>query len=134
MQSYIDTLNMPLPEDILKRKWAGDLTGAVKAIDLRLQGELPEALRRRLTVEKERIRRLPDHSRRGAQRLFPFGGCRLGERTRSEGGLHRSFRGRLFRLSGLSTEVHPLPAAHNPLGARLADSDCHAVHAYDEGR
>lgn len=55
----IDTLSMPLPEDILKRKWAGDLDGAVRAIDLRLAGELPEALRDRLLVEKERLRRLP---------------------------------------------------------------------------
>ena len=58
-QRYIDTMSAPLPEDILKRKWAGDLDGAVRAIDLRLKEELPEFLRRRLTVEKERIRRLP---------------------------------------------------------------------------
>ena len=56
---YIDALSLPLPEDILKRKWAGDLDGAVKAIDLRLEGELPDMLRRRLVTEKERIRRLP---------------------------------------------------------------------------
>ena len=55
----IDALSMPLPEDILKRKWAGDLEGAVKAIDLRLEGELPDMLRQRLVTEKERIRRLP---------------------------------------------------------------------------
>ena len=58
-QDFIDALSMPLPEDILKRKWAGDLEGAVKAIDLRLAGELPEMLRRQLITEKERIRRLP---------------------------------------------------------------------------
>ena len=55
----IDALSTPLPEDILKRKWAGDLTGAVKAIDLRLEGELPAMLRQRLVTEKERLRRLP---------------------------------------------------------------------------
>lgn len=55
----INSLSMPLPEDILKRKWAGDLDGAIRAIDLRLQGELPEMLRARLECEKERIRRLP---------------------------------------------------------------------------
>ena len=55
----IDALALPLPEDILKRKWAGDLTGAVQAIDLRLAGELPAMLRERLITEKERLRRLP---------------------------------------------------------------------------
>lgn len=55
----VDSLSMPLPEDILKRKWAGDLEGAIKAIDLRLKLELPEMLRARLICERERIRRLP---------------------------------------------------------------------------
>lgn len=55
----IDTLSMPLPEDILKRKWAGDISGAMAAIDLRMEEEMPEALRTRLEVEKERLRRLP---------------------------------------------------------------------------
>lgn len=59
INSYADTLSMPLPEDILKRKWAGDLEGAVKAIDLRLQQELPSMLRQRLLCERERILRLP---------------------------------------------------------------------------
>ena len=54
-----DSLSMPLPEDILKRKWAGDLEGAIKAIDVRLKKELPDMLRARLECEKERIRRLP---------------------------------------------------------------------------
>ena len=53
------TLAMPLPEDILKRKWAGDLDGAIKAIDIRLQCELPQMLRERLVCERERLRRLP---------------------------------------------------------------------------
>lgn len=55
----VDSLSMPLPEDILKRKWAGDLDGAIKAIDRRLQLELPAMLRARLECERERIRRLP---------------------------------------------------------------------------
>ncbi len=55
----IDTLSMPLPEDILKRKWAGDFDGALRAIDCRLASELPEMLRARLSCERERIRRLP---------------------------------------------------------------------------
>lgn len=55
----VDSLSMPLPEDILKRKWAGDFDGAVKAIDMRLQQQLPDMLRARLECERERIRRLP---------------------------------------------------------------------------
>lgn len=55
----VDSLSMPLPEDILKRKWAGDFDGAIKAIDRRLQKDLPEMLRARLVCERERIRRLP---------------------------------------------------------------------------
>ena len=55
----VDSLSAPLPEDILKRKWAGDLEGAVQAIDRRLSRELPEMLRARLICERERIRRLP---------------------------------------------------------------------------
>lgn len=55
----VDSLSMPLPEDILKRKWAGDLEGAIRAIDRRLTLELPELLRARLVCERERIRRLP---------------------------------------------------------------------------
>lgn len=55
----VDSLSMPLPEDILKRKWAGDFEGAVKAIDARLAMKLPDMLRARLECEKERIRRLP---------------------------------------------------------------------------
>ena len=41
----VESLSMPLPEDILKRKWAGDLEDAVKAIDCQLQEELPDMLR-----------------------------------------------------------------------------------------
>jgi len=55
----VDSLSMPLPEDILKRKWAGDFEGAIRAIDLRLEKELPPMLRARLECERERLRRLP---------------------------------------------------------------------------
>lgn len=55
----VDSLSIPLPEDILKRKWAGDFDGAIKAIDRRLKMELPPMLRARLVCERERIRRLP---------------------------------------------------------------------------
>lgn len=59
IEQCVNSLSMPLPEDILKRKWAGDLEGAIRAIDLRLERELPEMLRARLICERERIRRLP---------------------------------------------------------------------------
>lgn len=59
MKQCVDSLSMPLPEDILKRKWAGDLDGAIKAIDARLKLPLPEMLKNRLICERERIRRLP---------------------------------------------------------------------------
>ena len=60
IDACVQALSLPLPEDILKRKWAGDLDGAARAIDLRLaQAELPAMLHQRLLCEKERLRRLP---------------------------------------------------------------------------
>ena len=59
IEACVNSLSMPLPEDILKRKWAGDLEGAIRAIDMRLERWLPDMLRARLECEKERIRRLP---------------------------------------------------------------------------
>lgn len=59
LDDRVRSLSMPLPEDILKRKWGGDLEGAIRAIDLRLETELPGLLRARLVCERERIRRLP---------------------------------------------------------------------------
>ena len=53
------SLAVPLPEDILKHKWAGDLQAADRAIVLRLAQPLPAALRDRLLCERERLRRLP---------------------------------------------------------------------------
>ena len=52
-------LNIGLPEDILRRKLGGDLAGAVRLIDKRLAGDLPEALRACLTAEREMILRTP---------------------------------------------------------------------------
>ncbi len=50
----------PLPEDILRRREAGDLEGALRAIRTRLERpDLPQMLRDRLLCEEERIRRLP---------------------------------------------------------------------------
>lgn len=48
-----------LPEDILKKKWAGDFAGAQRAIDAHLSRDLPALMRERLTLERELIRRLP---------------------------------------------------------------------------
>ena len=52
-------LSLPLPEDIQKRKWAGDLTGAAEAITRRLKKNLPKDLRDRLELELEILKRLP---------------------------------------------------------------------------
>ena len=63
-EELVRSLSMPLPEDIRRRSDAGDLTGAVRAIDARLEDpDLPRMLRARLTVEKERLRRLPTQYR-----------------------------------------------------------------------
>lgn len=58
-QTMVASLSLPLPEDILKHKWAGRLDAARQAIDQRLTEELPAMLRARLLLEKERLRRLP---------------------------------------------------------------------------
>ncbi len=65
----ITSLQLGLPEDILKKKWAGDFDGAQKAIDARLKNELPLMLRSRLELEKEilpRILRQYPHDREKA--------------------------------------------------------------------
>lgn len=56
---YFKDLAVPLPEDVEKLKWRGDLEQAARVIDLRLQRELPEPLKRRLLLEKEILVRLP---------------------------------------------------------------------------
>lgn len=46
-------LKVNLPEDILKLKCSGDFEGAQKLINLRLKKHIPEAMRKRLELEKE---------------------------------------------------------------------------------
>lgn len=54
-------LSANMPEDIMKRKWAGDYEGAIKLIDYRLaHADLTPLLRDRLEIEKQIIQRLPD--------------------------------------------------------------------------
>ena len=49
-----------LPEDILRRKMYGDYTGAIRLIDRRLaEGNLPEALKGSLLVQKKICQELP---------------------------------------------------------------------------
>ena len=50
---------MPLPEDIQKKKAAGDLAGVFRAIQARLANHPSAVLRDRLELEAERLRRLP---------------------------------------------------------------------------
>lgn len=54
------SLDIGLPEDILRRKLYGDFDGAQRLIALRLADpDLPQALRDCLTAQSEMIRRLP---------------------------------------------------------------------------
>lgn len=53
-------LEVDLPEDILKLKWFGDFKGALRVIDLRMKQDIPKALYKRLELEKEILRRLPE--------------------------------------------------------------------------
>ena len=53
-------LGANMPEDIMKKKWAGDYEGALQLIDYRLKNaELTPMLRDRLEIEKQIIQRLP---------------------------------------------------------------------------
>lgn len=61
MFSDIRYLEVPLPEDIEKMKWHGDFARAQRVIARRLNGELPQALRKRLELEQEILRRMPEH-------------------------------------------------------------------------
>jgi len=65
-------LNVGLPDDIRRRKLHGDFAGAIRLIDRKLAGDLPEAMRRCLTVQREIICRLPEdfpYTRAGALAL-----------------------------------------------------------------
>lgn len=54
------SLNVGLPEDILRRKLYGDLEGAVRLIDMRLaQGDIPQGLRDCMTAQREMMLRTP---------------------------------------------------------------------------
>lgn len=54
------SLNVGLPEDILRRKLYGDFEGAIRLIDLRLSREnVPQALRDCMTAQREMMRRMP---------------------------------------------------------------------------
>lgn len=53
MYSELKYLSVPLPEDVLKLKYFGDFERLNRVIDLKLQKEIPLALRRRLELEKE---------------------------------------------------------------------------------
>ena len=58
MKYDLASLSVELPEDILKKKWAGDFSGALAAIDARLQKKLPTFLRDRLVLERELLPRM----------------------------------------------------------------------------
>ena len=54
------SLNVGLPEDILRRKLYGDLEGAVRLIDMRLaRGDIPQGLRDCMTAQREMMLRTP---------------------------------------------------------------------------
>lgn len=55
MLDHVPYLAVPLPEDIRRRKDAGYFSEALKLIELRLRGNLPLALRKRLELERELI-------------------------------------------------------------------------------
>ena len=55
----LETLAFDLPEDVLKRKWAGDFEGEIALIDALLKKDLPEMLKDRLRVERRMAELLP---------------------------------------------------------------------------
>ena len=59
MNAYLPYLSVDLPEDIAKLKGCGQFNRAIRAIDKRLKRDLPEALRRRLELEKEILALIP---------------------------------------------------------------------------
>jgi len=56
MYSDLQYLKVNLPEDVLKLEHSGNFDGALRLIDLRLKKEIPQALRKRLEIEKDIIR------------------------------------------------------------------------------
>ena len=57
--SDLQYLTVGLPEDIEKLKWYGDFERAEKVINMRLEKDIPEALRKRLNLEKWILKRMP---------------------------------------------------------------------------
>ena len=66
-------LNVRLPEDVQRRKMQGDFAGAVRLIDRKLAGELSDAMRRCLTVQREIIRGRAGGSAGANSRFFGGG-------------------------------------------------------------
>lgn len=61
METKLAAMSANLPEDIMKKKWAGDYEGALELIDYRLKhSELTKMMRDRLEIEREIIKLLPD--------------------------------------------------------------------------
>ena len=50
----LETLVFDLPEDVLKRKWAGDFEGEMRLIDVLLKKDIPDMMKERLLVEKRK--------------------------------------------------------------------------------
>lgn len=53
MRYDLKCLAVPLPEDVLKLKYYGDVDRLNRVIDLKLEKDIPEALKERLRLEKE---------------------------------------------------------------------------------
>lgn len=51
----IKTLNIPLPEDLMKLKWNGQFDLLKEMIDIRVKKDIPLQLKERLLLEKEII-------------------------------------------------------------------------------
>ena len=56
---WIESLSVPLPEDVMKHKWNGNFAAAERLIERRLREGCPEAMRRRLLLEQKILKRLP---------------------------------------------------------------------------
>ncbi len=52
MYQDLSYMKIPLPEDVLKLKNYGDFAGAQKMIDHFMTKDIPNALRKRLEIEK----------------------------------------------------------------------------------
>ena len=69
----LETMICNLPEDVLKRRWAGDFEGEIALIDALLAKDIPEMLRERLKIERRMAELLPVrycYSRQDALKLL----------------------------------------------------------------